>query len=341
MTRRVSKPPRIDRRPLRFEDIELTIPIDVAGRVVRRAARSSVRPLDHGQAVPISALMQHRVLPLFVSGEAQVAEVREQLRSIAALQLKLRAVLDDVLRVLEPLGDEVRVLKGLASAELDYPERSLRHTGDIDLLVLDGHLAEALSLLTSNGFEVVDQPTCPGSLRRSVGARHPDGVEIDLHRHVTMLAGRRTDLLFDAPEPLENGFSLSREGRLVTAALRYIQTPPGHRRLSGLADVAAISVDVDVAAAREMAGCFDVEGIVRATLELSESLGGPALDLSMWSQPTWFDRLVALQSTRRPLALERLYWATALQDNRQRLAYGRSLIRSQRTRLRTSRRIGR
>ena len=90
---------------------------------------------------------------------------------------------------LEEAKVETRVLKGPASAHLDYPDPSLRSFGDIDLLVRSGDFDRATSVLTGHGHLRRYPEPRPGFDRRfSKGASFQTtaGWEVDLHRTFVM-----------------------------------------------------------------------------------------------------------------------------------------------------------
>jgi hypothetical protein len=106
------------------------------------------------------------------------------------LALTLESTLLAAADELEAAKIDFRVLKGPASAHLDYPDPSLRAFGDVDLLVRGEQFDAAVRVLTSGGFRRRTPEPRPGFDRRfGKGAVlvDPDGYEIDLHR--TFAAG--------------------------------------------------------------------------------------------------------------------------------------------------------
>jgi len=84
-------------------------------------------------------------------------------------------------------GVEALVLKGMASAQLDYPSPSWRVFGDADLLVRASDLAAAVAAMEAQGFTRRVPPVRRSWERRfgrAVTLRDSDGFEIDLHLRI-------------------------------------------------------------------------------------------------------------------------------------------------------------
>jgi Uncharacterised nucleotidyltransferase len=124
-------------------------------------------------------------------GELPVTDT--QLAAAAELEVDLtRARMQAERNVLEvtqwfdEAGVEVRLLKGLALATLDYPDRQWRPTGDVDLLVRGDQLARATDVLVDRGGELMEPDPVPG-YGAVVGKGAPvrmssPPTEVDLHR---------------------------------------------------------------------------------------------------------------------------------------------------------------
>lgn len=118
----------------------------------------------------------------------QVEQVRDlHLRSSAQV-LRLERRLLELSTALEPEGIDLVVLKGSAHAHLDYPDPALRMFGDVDVLVRGDDLAAACTLLSEHLSTVRERPELRRGYDRrftkSIPLRCPDGIEIDLHRHL-------------------------------------------------------------------------------------------------------------------------------------------------------------
>ena len=259
-------------------------------------------------------LTKHRVSTLLSTHHfppSQQAAFRHRLLTISGVQLRIESAAIHVLEVLNAAGIESRVLKGLASAELDYPDRRFRQTGDVDLVVPVDQLDDAIRALKSQGHS--DHPSVDHAhLTKGETLVSPTGIEIDMHSRLF----RRSPfdpIVFDAdPEPLRDlpGTALGPHQRLVHAAGHFIITPPGFRRMSGLIDITMIHAHprLDFAEARRFAAALGVEALTGAALRLEAKLSGrtDVLEtLESWHRPDWLDRATRMTSTRR-LALEQL-----------------------------------
>lgn len=166
--------------------------------------------------------------------------------------------------VLERTGVGGWLLKGLASAHLDYHDPSLRTSYDADVLVSRADLGAAVEALIEAGCSRVAPPIRPAWERRyarAVVLVSPDGVEIDLHAAVVDgYFGVTLDhdrLCRDSVEVVLGGRPcrmLSSPGRLVaTSYALVLGRGPRARLIRDLAHLVA-TCEVDVDAAREMAG---------------------------------------------------------------------------------------
>jgi|GEM_PF-683929 len=265
--------------------------------------------IDLDDPLVSSILVDHRVLALVPSSSvkpAQVEDLRVRKAELSAGQLRLEAVAVESLKLLDAAGVESLVLKGLASAELDYPNPSLRQTGDVDLLIRPEALGAARDALAQRGyteFETEETVREKGLVMMS-----PKGLEVDLH---TRLFKRDLDGPFDFfrdPVKLTNlpGFALSDELRLVHAAAHFMIAPPGWRRMSGLVDVTMMRRrELDFARVRSVAQDLGVQAHVATVLTMEAVLTdrGDAHRFEQWEQFDWLDRTTLLTTDRR-LALE-------------------------------------
>lgn len=280
-------------------------------------------PIDLGSPGVRSLLERHRIstlVPLALVDAEHRAWLQQQHITIAAAHLRLRSAAITVLALLDEAGIETRVLKGLATAELDYPNRQLRHTGDVDLAVRPDDLARSLELLKASGH--CDHPTLParpgaGTTRRSEPPSHhpallcgctldaPAGVEIDVHSRLFRSSRLDDELFACAGEPLGSvpGCGLRAEHRLVHAAGHFIISPPGTRRMSGVVDIARLlrRGDLDLGEARRFAAAIGVEPLAGAGLRVEARLSGRTdvlRALDEWRQPDWLDRNTLLVAHR-------------------------------------------
>ena len=285
-------------------------------------------PIDLASPRTRALLERHRIstlVPLALVEAPHREWLRQQHLTIAATHLRIRSAATTVLSLLHGAGIETRVLKGLATAELDYPNHQLRHTGDVDLAVRPGDLDRAVELLRDNDHRL--QPT-PGADRadgatRPSPSQHPallrgwtldapNGVEVDLHNRLFLRSPFDDELFADAGEQLRlvPGRGLRAEHRLVHAAGHFMIAQPGTRRMSGVVDIARLfhRADLDLDEARRFAAALGVESLVCAGLRVEARLSGRTEVLNAldeWRQPDWLDRATFVAAHRR-LVLEHL-----------------------------------
>ena len=177
-------------------------------------------------------------------------------------------------------GIDVRVLKGIAIAELDHADPNERMFGDADLLVRRTDHGAALAALTSAGF-VRAQPAVRGWWEQRFGKaiefRAPTGGELDLHLVITggyfgeridhdeLWAATSVAFLVDGVD----GRGLDREGRLLNACCHAVLGGgSGLRALRDVAQLVLISgADWQTAVERARRdGCdLVIAGAVRST----------------------------------------------------------------------------
>lgn len=152
--------------------------------------------------------------PEDVRGRVRDATIR---RLVADMRIERQCGV--VVDRLESEGIQVRVLKGLATAQLDHPDASHRSTSDIDLLVPGVELGRAVALLGRLGYRR-DLPErrrqFDGRFGKDVTLFGPPGVpELDLHR--TLVKGP-FGLALDPDEAFEDGQPLLLAGTVVATA---------------------------------------------------------------------------------------------------------------------------
>ncbi len=265
-------------------------------------------PLDLRAPLMLRLVDWHRVASL-IPAEAVHPEssdvLRMRQREIAATQLLLRTTATEVLEVLDRAGLQCRVLKGLATAELDHPDRAMRQSGDVDLAVAPDELDDVVSVLGERGCR--DQPTpFDPVLWYGRTLETGSGLEIDLHTRLFRRSPLGASLVDEPGEALHTlpGSALPAAHRLVHAAGHFLISPPGRRRMNGFLDIGRIleRPDLDLDAARRFARSINVEPLVgagiRVEAELSERqevLGA----LEEWTPPDRFERMTRLTAHRR------------------------------------------
>jgi Uncharacterised nucleotidyltransferase len=136
------------------------------------------------------------------------------------------------------------VLKGGATAHIDYPDPSWREVGDIDLLIDPADRVGATALLEREAWtQGYALPAGHEDFTHAVTFVR-DGMELDLHQRIAHRAlGLRvpTRELLDRAVPFEIAGSevlaLDDIDRLIHAALHAVTSRGSYRRLSSVADV--------------------------------------------------------------------------------------------------------
>jgi hypothetical protein len=213
------------------------------------------------------------------------------------------------------------VLKGLATAHLDYPSAEWRQFGDIDLLVAPECFAQAIELLEKDGW--VQGYALPRGHRSFTHAvtftKH--NVEVDLHQRVAhraiglmvptgeLLRQRRSYAVADQPL-----WALSDVHRLIHAALHASLSRGETRRLSSIADVLVMSQQrPDLARfVADEAVAWSTGNLVMTSIATAHEAAGLQLP-DVWNEaradlptPSWEER-VHLDERRRPWAVELAY----------------------------------
>lgn len=200
----------------------------------------------------------HRVIPLLHqlvwTADSQLDEERFHTSHTAQIDVMAAAVrlehhLLEVSEVLEAGGIELAVLKGMATAHLDYDDPAQRQFGDVDLLVSPSRFARACSVLEAHGWNVAYVlPRHHERYTHAITFRRPDGLEVDLHQRIAHRGlGLRipTDALLAASiEVTIAGHrvrALSGTDRLIHAAIHAVASRGSYRRLSGVADVLVLA----------------------------------------------------------------------------------------------------
>jgi len=145
-------------------------------------ARVSREMAEHGLVGLLAAAYEDGVVALT---DEQANEVADHQLTTAMAAIEIEAAFLQALDVLEPHGTPVRVLKGLATAHLDYPEPTWRTFNDADLLVRSADVDRVVEVLAAAGYgrDLPERRT--GFDRRfgkDVTVNGPNRVQLDLHR---------------------------------------------------------------------------------------------------------------------------------------------------------------
>jgi hypothetical protein len=141
-------------------------------------------------------------------------------RHLRLLQQSLMAEADLVFvaQLFKSAGIEFRVLKGLATAHLDYPDPGLRLTSDVDLLVRRGQLDAATEVLRPYVDWELSYPDRSAKWAARYGKDRTlklrDGSWIDLHQ---MLVAGYWGLVLDHDQFFDQGEQYSIAGTEMTA----------------------------------------------------------------------------------------------------------------------------
>jgi hypothetical protein len=281
-------------------------------------------------ATQFSLLEGHRVLSLVPSEWTSAVPDKERQRVqhvLAITRLKLWAVSDEIQKLLATENIESRVLKGLATARLDYPKPEMRDTGDVDLLVRSDQLTRVVDLLLANSCRYHSPVHGDLDLGKGITLVHPMGAQIDLHTRLSLYARQDCNLLMANPQPIEgtSGFAMPLELRLLHAASHLVYSPPGTRRLSGVADISAIldRNEIDWNGVRRAASDLGIERSAGLGLHVEAVLRGRNRDdLKDWEGPNLLERL-SFARTKRALLMEKVLAFSALEGFNARSRYVR------------------
>lgn len=224
-------------------------------------------------------------------------ELVEALGHILGSQLRVETTSMRVIDALLDAGIDFRVVKGMATAYLDYPNPALRTFGDLDLLVRRTDMSRAIDVLG-----LLDE----GSFRALRGGdwrlQHAlpfvvDGVEVDLHvRLLHQAAGHCAERLGLFAEP-EEVVIVGRQLHALPSWLRLVQAAcqnviGGSQQLTSDLDVARLAPDVDRAAdrCREVGlGWVFEEGVRRSQRNLGWGDPSASTTTAGW-RDRWFRR---------------------------------------------------
>jgi hypothetical protein len=225
----------------------------------------------------LSAAVQDGALVL---DDDQVAEVAEDNLRAQRAALRLEQRLLEVSEVLVQRSIEHRVIKGAATAHLDYQSPDLRPFSDIDLLIRSRDLDRAVAAVESLGGERrFAEPRAGFAARfsKAVCVRQDDGIEVDLHRSLAegpFGLAIAPDGLFESSEPFVLGgrtlHALGADERLIHACCHTVLGRP-EPELRPQRDVAqlAISQAVDFDRVQELSRRWRCRAVVARAVQLS------------------------------------------------------------------------
>ena len=195
--------------------------------------------------------------------------------------LEIELLLLQTVDVFDTAGIDHRVLKGSATAHLDYPDPSRRTFVDVDILVRSEDFDRATKLLLSRGYARPIAEIRPGFDRRfgkGCTLVSPSGYEVDLHR--TFVTGpfglmvRLPDLWNDATLWALGGRTqlraLDREQRLLHACY-HAALGDREPRIVPQRDIAGLVLDdrLDEVRVRELAYAWRAEYVVASAIGMT------------------------------------------------------------------------
>ena len=150
---------------------------EVCDRLVRivRSGWTDLPEIDVGDPAIRRFLSRHRVatlVPLAAVPTSARDGFAASLKAIYATQLRIEATAHEIGETLAEHGIDCRLLKGLASAHLDYPRPELRQTGDVDLLVPSDSIDRVVALLKAAGCTARPEVRAP-ELHKGTTVEHP------------------------------------------------------------------------------------------------------------------------------------------------------------------------
>jgi hypothetical protein len=221
--------------------------------------------------------IQRGLLPT-TDEQAEVADAAHREALIRCLHLE--ALLLQAVDLLHDAGVETRVLKGSATAHLDYADPSQRTFIDVDLLVRSEAFDIASQALVDADFTRPVPQIRPGFDRRfgkGCTLRSPSGFELDLHRTLTVGPFGlmvRLEHLWATSSPLELADrtvqTLGREERLMHACYHAVLGDL-RPRLVPKRDIAQLVLDpeIDHARVRWLAEAWQAEAVIALAIRQS------------------------------------------------------------------------
>lgn len=234
-------------------------PDDRSGTLLRHLVQGDEVHVGDEVGAWIDHAATQRIIPLLhhACGDARLdLQPRETNESVLDAQLQVMSAMvrfeHDLLQIgaaLDAAGITWAVLKGFATAHLDYPDPSMRQSADVDLLVAPAELAHALEVLGGLGWsQAYALPRDHLEFTHAVTLRNERHVEVDLHQRIGHRALGRlvpTDELLAARRPFEIAgrrlHALSDADRVIHAGLHEATSRNDYHHLSSTADVLVLT----------------------------------------------------------------------------------------------------
>lgn len=245
-------------------------------------------------------------------------------RDAMAIAIQIEHELLEVATVLDQCSVDFAVVKGAATAHLDYQRPSLRQFGDADLIVAPEEFSTTVAALRRRGWrQSYPLPRHHEQFTHAVTLRRGSGFEIDLHQKVAhraigeLIPTRdllRTRVDFEIAGHRVSAFSAI--DRLIHAAIHVVGSRGSYRRLSSLADVLVIAERLTLSSSEVVsrAATWRVQRLVEAGIRASYGaalLPVPdgwlhAFDITH-SRGSWLVERAYISDNRRPLIEEVAY----------------------------------
>ncbi len=238
-----------------------------------------------------------------VLSEESLAELATTIEHYLATQLRVECGAMPVIDALIQHEIEFRVMKGMATAFLDYPNPAMRPIGDLDLLIRPRDMPRAIEALAAlEGGELHVLPGNDWRITHAIPLRL-NGVEVDLHsRLLHQAAGHcaaRLDLFADPVQYQIVGrqvMALPAWLRLILASAQNVLG--GYPQVSSDLDVARLAEHARIAMERSAQvglGWVVTEGIRGSQRNLGWTSQELAPPRSNW-RDHWFERAYGRQS---------------------------------------------
>jgi hypothetical protein len=227
----------------------------------------------------------------------QAEDVADFQLTAAMVATEIEAAVLETLELLDPLDLPVRMLKGVASAHLEYPDPAWRVFNDADVLVRGTDLDRLVQVLRIAGHQR-DLPErragFDGRFGKDVTVYGPHLVQLDLHRTFAVgafgLRQRLDELWLDSAPFVLGGrtvHALVPENRLLNAcfAATLVDQSP---RVSVLRDLAQLlaNPDLDADVVIRRASGWHCEAVVMAAVDLAGRVLGalPPSPIVTWAR---------------------------------------------------------
>jgi Uncharacterised nucleotidyltransferase len=233
--------------------------------------------------------------------DPQADDVADFQVTAATVAVEIESAVLEMLELIESHDVPVRMLKGVASAHLDYPDPSWRTFNDADLLVRGSDIDRLVAVLASAGHERELPERRAGFDRRfgkDITVYGPNQVQLDLHRTFAVgvygLRQRVDDLWLDSTPFVLGGrtvHALVAEDRLLHACFAAV-FGGRHPRVALLRDIAQLLAryDLDADLVMRRSHRWRCVPVVTAAVHAAfEALGAlPASPVVDWAtaQPT-------------------------------------------------------